>query len=144
MIKMHQYLSKLNFKTRGIGLEDITGEIKDVVSKSQVHTGMVNLTIMHTSASLIIQENASPDVQRDILIFLDRLIPMGKNLYEHRFEGIDDMPAHLKAMITNTTLTLSIVNAQLQLGTWQCIYLFEHRKSSQVRCVTVHCLGRKV
>ena len=100
---MHQYLSKLNFKTRGIGLEDITGEIKDVVSKSQVHTGMVNLTIMHTSASLIIQENASPDVQRDILIFLDRLIPMGKNLYEHRFEGIDDMPAHLKAMITNTT-----------------------------------------
>ena len=72
MIEMHQYLSKLNFKTRGIGLEDITGEIKDVVSKSEVHTGMVNLTIMHTSASLIIQENASHDVQRDILIFLDR------------------------------------------------------------------------
>ena len=141
---MHQYFSKLNFKTRGIGLEDITGEIKDVVSKSEVDTGMVNLTIMHTSASLIIQENASHDVQRDILIFLDRLIPMGKNLYEHRFEGIDDMPAHLKAMITNTTLTLSIVNAQLQLGTWQGVYLFEHRKSSHVRYVTVHCLGQKV
>ena len=112
--------------------------------QSEVHTGMANFTILHTSASLIIQENASSEVKHDILAFLDQLVPMGKNLYEHSCEGRDDMPAHLKAMITNTTLTLSIVESELQLGTWQGIFLFEHRESPHVRHVTVHCLGQKV
>ena len=128
----------------GIGLEDITADVRAIVAESEVHTGMVNFTMMHTSASLIIQENASSEVQRDVLTFLDQLVPMGKNLYEHSFEGRDDMPAHLKAMITNTTLTLSIVDSQLQLGTWQGIFLFEHRELPHVRHVMVHCLGQKV
>ena len=128
----------------GIGLKNITEDVRAIVAKSEVHTGMANFTIMHTSASLIIQEYVSSEVQRDILAFFDQLVPMGKNLYEHSFEGRDDMPAHLKAMITNTTLTLSIVDYKLQLGTWQGIFLFEHRESPHVRHVMVHCLGQKV
>ena len=127
----------------GIGLKDITEDIRTIVGESKVHTGMANFTILHTSASLIIQENASSEVQRDILTFLDQLAPMGKNLYEHSLEGEDDMPAHLKSMITNTTLTLSIVDSELQLGIWQGIFLIEHRKLPHVRHVMVHCLGQK-
>ena len=144
MSQMHQYVSKLNFNTLGIGLQDITEDVRAVVAKSEVQTGVVHLTIMHTSASLIIQENASLEVRRDILTFLDKLVPMGKNLYEHSFEGRDDMPAHLKAMVTNTTLTLSIVESLLQLGTWQSIFLVEHRESHHLRHVMVHCVGQKV
>ena len=141
---MHQYISKLTLNTTGIGLEDITEDVKTFVAESEIHTGMANVTILHTSASIIIQENASSEVQRDILTFLNKLVPMGKNLYEHSLEGRDDMPAHLKAMLTNTTITLSIIDSQLQLGTWQGIFLFEHRVSPHVRYVTVHCMGQKV
>ena len=140
---MNQYISKLNFETMGLGLIDITNEIKQVVKLSNIETGIVNLSIMHTSASLIIQENASNDVQRDLLTFLDNLVPMGdKKIYEHRFEGRDDMPAHIKTMLTNTNLTLSIIESKLQLGVWQGIFLFEHREQHHERHVTVHCIGK--
>ena len=140
---MNQYISKLNFETMGLGLIDITNEIKQAVKLSNIETGMVNLSIMHTSASLIIQENASNDVQRDLLKFLDNLVPMGdKKIYEHRFEGRDDMPAHIKTMLTNTNLTLSIIESKLQLGVWQGIFLFEHREQHHERHVTVHCIGK--
>ena len=140
---MNQYISKLNFETMGLGLQDITNEIKQVVKLSNIETGIVNLSIMHTSAALIIQENASNDVQRDLLTFLDNLVPMGdKKIYEHRFEGRDDMPAHIKTMLTNTNLTLSIIESKLQLGEWQGIFLFEHREQHHERHVTVHCIGK--
>ena len=140
---MNQYISKLNFETMGLGLIDITNEIKQAVKLSNIETGIVNLSIMHTSASLIIQENASNDVQRDLLTFLDNLVPMGdKEIYEHRFEGRDDMPAHIKTMLTNTNLTLSIIKSKLQLGVWQGIFLFEHREQHHERYVTVHCIGK--
>ena len=140
---MNQYISKLNFETIGLGLIDITNEIKQAVKLSNIETGIVNLSIMHTSASLIIQENASHDVQRDLLTFLDNLVPMGdKEIYEHRFEGRDDMPAHIKTMLTNTNLTLSIIKSKLQLGVWQGIFLFEHREQHHERHVTVHCIGK--
>ena len=101
------------------------------------------MSILHTSASLIIQENASNDVQRDLLTFLDHLVPMGdRKIYEHRFEGRDDMPAHIKTMLTNTNLTLSIIKSKLQLGVWQGIFLFEHREQHHERHVTVHCIGK--
>ena len=140
---MNQYISKLDFKTMGLGLLDITNEVKQVVKLSNIETGIVNLSIMHTSASLVIQENASNDVQRDLLTFLDHLVPMGdKKFYEHRFEGRDDMPAHIKTMLTNTNLTLSIIKSKLQLGVWQGIFLFEHREQHHERRVTVHCIGK--
>ena len=140
---MNQYISKLNFETMGLGLIDITNEIKQAVKLSNIETGIVNLSIMHTSASLIIQENASNDVQRDLLTFLDNLVPMGdKKIYEHRLEGRDDMPAHIKTMLTNTNLTLSIIKSKLQLGVWQGIFLFEHREQHHERHVTVHCIGK--
>ena len=127
----------------GLGLIDITNEVKQAVKLSNIETGIVNLSIMHTSASLIIQENASNDVQRDLLTFLDNLVPMGdKEIYEHRFEGRDDMPAHIKTMLTNTNLTLSIIKSKLQLGVWQGIFLFEHREQHHERHVTVHCIGK--
>ena len=141
---MKQYISKLNFETMGLGLIDITNEIKQAVKLSSIETGIVNLSIMHTSASLIIQENASNDVQRDLLTFLDNLVPMGdKKIYEHRFEGRDDMPAHIKTMLTNTNLTLSIIKSKLQLGVWQGIFLFEHREQNHERHLTVHCIGKE-
>ena len=139
---MNQYISKLNFETMGLGLQDITNEIKQVVKLSNIETGIVNLSIMHTSAALIIQENASNDVQRDLLTFLDNLVPMGdKKIYEHSFEGRDDMPAHIKTMLTNTNLTLSIIKSKLQLGVWQGIFLFEHREQPHTREIMVHCFG---
>ncbi len=138
---MDQHISELDFETEGIGLLDITNQVKDVVKLSNIKTGLVNLSIMHTSASLIIQENASSEVQRDLLGFLDRLVPMETKIYEHSLEGRDDMPAHIKTMLTNTNLTLSIMGSQLLLGVWQGIFLFEHREKSHERRVKVHCFG---
>ena len=141
---MFQKTHEIKVKTKDQRLINITDEVEKFLASSGVGSGLINIFILHTSASLVIQENASKDVMADLLDFYDKLAPMKVGLYQHDSEGLDDMPAHLKAMITNTTLTLSIVNAQLQLGTWQGIYLFEHRKSSHVRDVTVHCLGQKV
>ena len=140
---MLQKYEKINIRTNGINLYEITNNIIDWINKINLSSGLLNISIQHTSASLIIQESASNDVQRDLLTFLDNLVPMGdKKIYEHRFEGRDDMPAHIKTMLTNTNLTLSIIESKLQLGVWQGIFLFEHREQHHERHVTVHCIGK--
>ena len=128
-------------KTKGQGLYNFTKETTNCVKKQKIHSGILNLNILHTSASLTIQENADPDVLYDIKNFFDKLVPMNNVLYKHTTEGIDDMPAHLKAMLTNTQLTLSVKNKKLILGTWQGIYLFEHRLENQDRMISYHLMG---
>ena len=102
---------------------------------------MLNLSIQHTSASLIIQENADPDVQKDLINYFDKLVPMNKKLYIHTAEGKDDMPAHIKSALTNNQISLSIKNSKLILGTWQGIYLFEHRLKDHERTIVHHYIG---
>ena len=136
-----QIFYELTIKTKGQGLYDFTKETNDWVKKQKIHSGILNLNILHTSASLTIQENADPDVLYDIKNFFDKLVPMNNDLYKHTTEGIDDMPAHLKTMLTNTQLTLSVKNKKLILGTWQGLYLFEHRLKNQNRTISHHLMG---
>ena len=137
---MH-FFYELNVKTKGQGLYNFTKETIDWVKKQKISNGILNLNILHTSASLTIQENADPDVLYDIKNFFDKLVPMNNDFYKHTSEGIDDMPAHLKTMLTNTQLTLSVKNKKLILGTWQGIYLFEHRLENQSRKISHHLMG---
>jgi len=136
-----QIFYELIVKTKGQGLYDFTKETVDWVKKQKIHSGILNLNILHTSASLTIQENADPDVLYDIKNFFDKLVPMNNDFYKHTTEGIDDMPAHLKTMLTNTQLTLSIKNKKPILGTWQGLYLFEHRLENQNRTISHHLMG---
>ncbi len=136
-----QIFYELTVKTKGQGLYNFTKETTDWVKKQKIHSGMLNLNILHTSASLTIQENADPDVLYDIKNFFDKLIPMNNAFYKHTMEGIDDMPAHLKTMLTNTQLTLSVKNKKPILGTWQGLYLFEHRLKNQDRTISHHLMG---
>ena len=136
-----QIFYELIVKTKGQGLYDFTKETIDWVKKQKIHSGILNLNILHTSASLIIQENADPDVLYDIKNFFDKLVPMNNDFYKHTTEGIDDMPAHLKTMLTNTQLTLSVKNKKPILGTWQGLYLFEHRLENQNRTISHHLMG---
>jgi secondary thiamine-phosphate synthase enzyme len=136
-----QIFYELTVKTKGQGLYNFTKETTDWVKKQKIHNGMLNLNILHTSASLTIQENADPDVLYDIKNFFDKLIPMNNAFYKHTMEGIDDMPAHLKTMLTNTQLTLSVKNKKPILGTWQGLYLFEHRLKNQDRTISHHLMG---
>ena len=136
-----QIFYELIVKTTGQGLYNFTKETIDWVKKQEIHSGILNLNILHTSASLIIQENADPDVLYDIKNFFDKLVPMNNDFYRHTTEGIDDMPAHLKTMLTNTQLTLSVRNKKLILGTWQGLYLFEHRLENQDRTISYHLMG---
>ena len=136
-----QVFYELIVKTKGQGLYNFTQETINWVKKQKIHNGILNLNILHTSASLTIQENADPDVLYDIKNFFDKLVPMNNVLYKHTTEGIDDMPAHLKAMLTNTQLTLSVKNKKIILGTWQGIYLFEHRLENQERKISYHLMG---
>jgi secondary thiamine-phosphate synthase enzyme len=138
-----QSFEELNIKTNGNKLIKITEKVLDFVGRSDVSNGIVNISILHTSASLIVQENADDDVQKDLLNFYDKLVPMDNNLYIHNTEGEDDMPAHIKSSLTNSNLTLSIKNSKLILGTWQGIYLFEHRVEQQLRKIFLHILGEK-
>lgn len=138
-----QSFEELNIKTNGNKLIKITEKVLDFVGRSDVSNGIVNISILHTSASLIVQENADDDVQKDILNFYDKLVPMDNSLYIHNTEGKDDMPAHIKSSLTNSNLTLSIKNSKLILGTWQGIYLFEHRVKQQIRKIFLHLLGEK-
>ena len=133
-------LEQLSFKTQGYEIVNITENIQKLVHRHGFEKGLVNLSIMHTSASLTIQENASKDVLSDIKTFLSSLAPESPN-YLHNVEGPDDMPAHLKTLITNTNLTLSVASRKLLLGIWQGIYLCEWRKYGQTRSITVHLLG---
>ena len=136
-----QIFYELTIKTKGQGLYNFTRETIDWVKKQKIHSGILNLNILHTSASLTIQENADPDVLYDIKNFFDKLVPMNNDLYKHTTEGIDDMPAHLKTMLINTQLTLSVKNKKLILGTWQGLYLFEHRLKNQNRTIFHHLMG---
>ena len=136
-----QIFYELTVKTKGQGLYNFTKETIDWIKKQKIYSGILNLNILHTSASLTIQENADPDVLYDIKNFFDKLVPMNNDLYKHTTEGIDDMPAHLKTMLTNTQLTLSVKNKKLILGTWQGLYLFEHRLKNQNRMISHHLMG---
>ena len=129
------------YSTNGKGMYEITDDINNWVSKKNITQGQLNLFIQHTSVSLTIMENASPDVQEDINRFFLNLVPEDSSLYLHGYEGNDDMPAHIKYMLTQTSLTIPIKNKQLILGTWQGIYLFEHRYNSHKRKISFSFVG---
>ena len=133
-------IEKLSFKTEGYQIVNITEKIQELVHHHEFKKGLVNLSILHTSASLIVQENASKDVLDDVRTFLSNLAPESTN-YLHNEEGLDDMPAHLKTLITNTNVTISVTSNKLLLGVWQGIYLCEWRKHGQARSVIAHLLG---
>ena len=138
---MRQISETLEITTNGQRLLEITNRIADFVHNSKINTGIINLSILHTSASLLVQENADPDVLKDLLNYFDRVAPMSSELYVHGAEGKDDMPAHIKTALTQTHLTLSIQDNSLALGTWQGIYLFEHRLQPHHRKVLMHIMG---
>ena len=138
---MKQEFYNLNIRTNGQKLYDFTHQTIDWINKNKFINGILNLSILHTSASLIVQENADPDVQTDLLNYFNNLVPMNNKLYTHTTEGKDDMPAHIKSVLTNNQISLSVKNGNLLLGTWQGIYLFEHRLSPQTRIITHHFLG---
>lgn len=138
---MQQHQEMFRIETHGQGLTEFTRDVARVVKNSGIATGLAHVFCRHTSASLLIQENADPDVQRDLLAFFKRLVPDGDPLFVHRAEGPDDMPAHVKTALTQTTLTIPVANGGLLLGTWQGIYLFEHRASPHAREIVVHVVG---
>ena len=138
---MKQFFKEIKVKTNGQALLDFTNQVLEFVKETKINNGIINLNILHTSASLIIQENADHDVQKDLLNFFDKVAPMNPKEYIHNAEGKDDMPAHIKTALTNTHLTLSIRSSQCILGTWQGIYLFEHRLNQQNRTILAHIIG---
>ena len=138
---MIQEFFKLEIKTNGLRLYELTNEIISWIKSNKFKNGLLNISIQHTSASLIVQENADPDVQTDLINYFDKLVPMNSDLYIHTAEGKDDMPAHIKSALTNNQISLSIKESKLLLGTWQGIYLFEHRINQQNRIVALHYLG---
>ena len=138
---MRQEFFNLELKTNGQKLYEFTDQTIDWISKNNFNNGILNLSIQHTSASLIVQENADPDVQSDLINYFDKIAPMDNKLYVHTIEGKDDMPAHIKSALTNNQISLSIKNKQLLLGTWQGIYLFEHRLASTKRLIIHHFIG---
>ena len=138
---MRQEFFNLELNTNGQKLYEFTNQINQWVSDSEFNNGIINISIQHTSASLIIQENADPDVQTDLINFFNRLVPMDNSLYFHSTEGKDDMPAHIKSALTNNQISLSVKNHGLLLGTWQGLYLFEHRIEKQNRLIVLHYLG---
>lgn len=138
---MRQVMDTLTVRTRGPALVEITDEVRRVLAATGIRTGLITLFCRHTSASLLIQENADPDVQRDLLAFFRRLVPDGDPLFIHTMEGPDDMPAHVKAALTQTSIVIPVAAGHLMLGTWQGIYLVEHRAAPHTRQVVVHALG---
>ena len=138
---MKQRFFELQLKTNGQKLYNFTDQTTNWIKKNSFNDGILNLSIQHTSASLIVQENADPDVQTDLLNYFDRLVPMDEKYYIHKSEGKDDMPAHIKSALTNNQISLSVRKKELLLGTWQGIYLFEHRIESQVRKIIHHFIG---
>ncbi len=138
---MTQHQETLSLRPRGAGLFDFTSEVAAVVTASGVGTGLATVFLRHTSASLIIQENADPTVQQDLEAFLRRLVPEGDSLYRHTAEGDDDMPAHIKTALTASSLSIPVGVGRLMLGTWQGIYLWEHRRRPGPRQAVVHVHG---
>ena len=138
---MIQKFFNLEISTNGQKLYDFTDKTYDWIKDNNFKNGILNITIQHTSASLIVQENADPDVQTDLINYFDKLVPMNNKLYVHTVEGKDDMPAHIKSALTNNQISLSIKNGNLLLGTWQGIYLFEHRLEPHIRTLIHHFIG---
>ena len=138
---MRQEFYNLHIKTKGQKLYEFTSQTIQWISDNHFVNGMINLSIQHTSASLIVQENADPDVQTDLINYFDKLAPMNNKLYIHTTEGKDDMPAHIKSALTNNQISLSIKDNNLLLGTWQGLYLFEHRLDPQNRTIILHFIG---
>ena len=138
---MKQEFFNLEIKTSGQKLYEFTGHTDNWIKKNKFNNGIINLSIQHTSASLIVQENADPDVQTDLIKYFDKLAPMDNKLYIHTTEGKDDMPAHIKSALTNNQISLSVRNTELLLGTWQGLYLFEHRINAQNRAIIHHFFG---
>ena len=139
---MKQIFHEVIIKTNGSGLYDFTEQTKYFVNKNKLLNGILNLNILHTSASLTIQENADPDVLYDLNNFFKKLVPMDNKLYKHTTEGKDDMPAHIKSALTNSHLTLSVKDNRIILGTWQGLYLFEHRLEGHIRKISHHFIGK--
>jgi secondary thiamine-phosphate synthase enzyme len=138
---MRQDFFNLELNTNGQRLYEFTNQTIKWLSDNEFNNGFINISIQHTSASLIIQENADPDVQTDLINFFNKLAPMDNSLYTHTTEGRDDMPAHIKSALTNNQISLSVKNTELLIGTWQGLYLFEHRIEKQNRLIVLHYLG---
>jgi secondary thiamine-phosphate synthase enzyme len=138
---LRQALHDLTIATRGRGLYEFTDEIAAWISKNKFRDGLLTLHLRHTSASLLIQENADPDVRRDLESFFERLVPDGDPLFVHTAEGDDDMPAHVRTALTTVNLGIPVKDGRLMLGTWQGIYVWEHRSSSHSRKVAAHFIG---
>ena len=138
---MIQKFFTLEINTQGQRLYDFTNETISWLNEQKINNGILNINILHTSASLVIQENADPDVLYDLKNFFDKLAPMDNKLYKHTTEGKDDMPAHIKSTLTNNQITLSVKDKKLMLGTWQGLYLFEHRLEKHIRVLSHHLIG---
>jgi secondary thiamine-phosphate synthase enzyme len=138
---LQQAFTTIEIETKAPGLYEITDEVRDWLADGEIDDGLVTLFIRHTSASLVVQENADPDVRRDLDDFLRRIVPEDPSLYRHTAEGADDMPAHIRSALTATQLSIPLRGRQLRLGTWQGIYVFEHRRVRSRRSVDVHVIG---
>ena len=138
---MRQEFFNLKINTAGQKLYEFTDQTVQWINKNNFKSGMLNLSIQHTSASLIVQENADPDIQTDLINYFNKLVPMDNKLYVHTTEGKDDMPSHIKSALTNNQISLSIKDSELLLGTWQGLYLFEHRLEKQSRTIIHHFIG---
>ena len=138
---MKQQFFNLEIRTKGQDLYEFTEQVIQWIRNNNFKNGILNLSIQHTSASLIVQENADPDVRTDLMNYFDKLAPMNNKLYTHITEGKDDMPAHIKSALTNNQISLSVKDSELLLGTWQGIYLFEHRLEAQKRTIIHHFIG---
>jgi secondary thiamine-phosphate synthase enzyme len=138
---VQQFTHRLEIRTTGKGLYDFTGTVAAWLRERNIQTGLLTLFVQHTSASLTVQENADPDVVKDLKDFFERIAPEDNRLYRHTVEGSDDMPAHIRAALTLTQLSVPVIDGRLALGTWQGIYLFEHRASAHRRTVALHLFG---
>ena len=138
---MKQKFFNYQIDTNGQKFYEFTNEVIDWIKKNKFNNGIVNLSILHTSASLIVQENADPDVKNDLINFFDKLVPMDNSFYTHTTEGKDDMPAHIKSSLMNNQITLSVKDGIILFGTWQGLYLFEHRLNYQSRKIIFHFIG---
>jgi len=136
-----QWTHRLQISTHGKGLYEFTGQISDWLAERKVRTGLLTVFVQHTSASLVIQENADPDVVHDLAVFFSRVAPEDNRLYRHTIEGPDDMPAHIRAALTATQLSIPVERGRMTLGTWQGVYLFEHRAAPHRRSVVLHLMG---
>ncbi len=138
---MKQAQFTLDVESSPAGFTDITPAIHRCVKNSGIQTGLLNIFLKHTSAGLIIQENADPDVLKDLKSFFDRTVPQNNALYTHTYEGKDDMPAHIRSVLTNVSLSIPVTNARPALGTWQAVYLYEHRNQAHIRHIVLHLIG---